>query len=120
MIYKVNNNPAIIKYSKTPNISILVVTNGPVATAGSISNFLKISGVKVPTAVARSIEEHILSPTTTPNIGSEPRNLKFANIPSIIPYHSTIHHTIPSPHDIITMTTASLDMVYHQDWFVTT
>ena len=37
-----------MKYNKTPSISILVVTNGPVATAGSISNFLKIRGVKVP------------------------------------------------------------------------
>ena len=97
MIYRVNNNPAIIKYSKTPNISILVVTNGPVATAGSISNFLKISGVKVPTAVARSIEEHILSPPTTPYIGSEPRNLKFANTPSIIPYNTpSINPTLSS------------------------
>ena len=66
-------------------MSILVVTNGPVATAGSISSFLKISGVKVPTAAARYIEDQILSPTTIPNIGSDPRNFRLANIPSIIP-----------------------------------
>ena len=49
---------------------MLVVTNGPVAIAGSMSNFLSIRGVKEPTAVARSIEQQILKPTTTPSNGS--------------------------------------------------
>ena len=43
-------------------MSILVVTNGPAATAGSISSFLNIKGVKDPTVTAISIEEAILSP----------------------------------------------------------
>ena len=66
---------------------MLVVTNGPVATAGSISSFLSIKGVKEPTVTATSIEEAILSPTTNPSIGSVPINLRLANIPSRIPYN---------------------------------
>ena len=65
---------------------MLVVTNGPVATAGSISNFLKMRGVNVPTPAAKSIEEQMLSPTTSPSIGSVLINLKLAKSPSIIPY----------------------------------
>ena len=48
-----------MKYSKTPKISMLVVTNGPVATAGSISNFLKNKGIRDPTATAISIEAQL-------------------------------------------------------------
>ena len=46
---------------------MLVVTNGPVAMAGSISSFLSIKGMIVPTVAAIIIDEHILSPTTNPN-----------------------------------------------------
>ena len=64
---------------------MLVVTKGPVATAGSISSFRKISGVNDPTATAINIEHKTLNPMTSPNIGSVSMNLKFANIPNITP-----------------------------------
>ena len=49
-------------------MSIVVVTNGPVAIAGSTSNFLKKSGTIVPMEVAITIEAQILKPTTKPNV----------------------------------------------------
>ena len=65
---------------------MLVVTNGPVAIAGSISNFLKNKGVNVPTPVAIIIDEHMLKPTTTPIIGLVSIKRNPAKIPSITPY----------------------------------
>ena len=55
-----------MKYNRTPSISMLVVTNGPVAIAGSISSFLSIKGENVPTPVASTIDTQILKPTTIP------------------------------------------------------
>ena len=63
---------------------MLVVTKGPVAIAGSMSNFLKTKGVKVPTPVAIIIDEQILKPTTTPIIGSVFKKRNPANNPSNI------------------------------------
>ena len=71
-----------MKYNKTPSISMLVVTNGPVAIAGSISSFLSIKGENVPTPVASTIDAQILKPTTRPITGSVSTNLKMANIPN--------------------------------------
>ena len=65
---------------------MLVVTNGPVAIAGSISSFLKAKGVNVPTPVAIIIDEHMLKPTTTPIIGLVSIKRNQAKTPSIIPY----------------------------------
>ena len=70
-----------MKYNNTPKISTLVVTKGPVAIAGSISNFLSINGVKAPTAAAITIEQQILKPTTTPKYGLASTKLKLANKP---------------------------------------
>ena len=61
---------------------MLVVTNGPVAMAGSISTFRKNIGIKVPTATAISIEQPMLNPTTTPSMGSTSINRNFAKRPS--------------------------------------
>ena len=47
---------------------MLVVTNGPVAIAGSISSFLSIKGIIVPTVAATIIDAQILSPTTNPKL----------------------------------------------------
>ena len=47
-------------------MSMLVVTKGPVAMAGSTSIFCKIKGTTVPTQEAISIELQILSPTIIP------------------------------------------------------
>ena len=55
---------------KTPKISILVVTKGPVAIAGSMSNFLSINGVNAPIPAAMIIEQQILNPITIPRNGS--------------------------------------------------
>ena len=49
--------------------SIAVVTKGPVATAGSISNLFRTRGTKDPMVAAKIIDTHILSPTTTPKSG---------------------------------------------------
>ena len=69
-------------------MSMLVVTKGPVAIAGSISTFLKTKGVNVPTPVAIIIVEQILNPTTTPIIGSVFKKRTPANNPSIRPYNN--------------------------------
>ena len=37
---------------RSPNISFDVVTKGPVAIAGSVLSFLRISGIEAPTIVA--------------------------------------------------------------------
>ena len=55
----VNRNFAIRKYKVTPRISIAVVTNGPVAIAGSISNLSNISGTMDPIVAAIIMDEHI-------------------------------------------------------------
>ena len=65
----------MMKYNNTPRISILVVTNGPVAIAGSTSSFFKISGIVDPTVTAIIIDEQILNPTTRPRSGSALINL---------------------------------------------
>ena len=57
---------AIIKYRATPNMSIAVVTKGPVEIAGSKDSFFNIKGTLAPTAVAIVIEQPILNPTTKP------------------------------------------------------
>ena len=66
---------------------MLVVTKGPVAIAGSISNFLKTKGVNVPTPVAIIIDEQILNPTTIPITGSVSKKRSPANNPSMRPYN---------------------------------
>ena len=53
---------------------MLVVTKGPVAIAGSISNRLRINGTKEPIVAAMIIEIHILNPTTIPSIGDTSMN----------------------------------------------
>ena len=65
---------------------MLVVTNGPVAIAGSISSFLRSNGIVEPTVTAIIIEEQMLKPTTRPRSGSASINLNFANSPSNTPY----------------------------------
>ena len=50
-------------------MSIAVVTNGPVAIAGSISNRFNTKGTNYPIVAASIIETQILNPTTTPSIG---------------------------------------------------
>ena len=80
---------------------MLVVTKGPVAIAGSISNFLKIKGVNVPTPVAITIDEQILRPTTTPIIGSGSKKRNQANNPSIRPYNKPKIKPILSSFNII-------------------
>ena len=77
----VRSEPAIKKYRATPSISIAVVTNGPVATAGSISNRFKINGTNEPIAAAMIIEAQILSPTTSPRRGDTSRKRKTAKTP---------------------------------------
>ena len=64
---------------------MLVVTNGPVAIAGSISSFLSIKGIIVPTVAATIIEAHILSPTTNPKLSGALVKANFAKTPSSIP-----------------------------------
>ena len=46
------------------------VIMGPVLTAGSISRFIKIMGVRLPTREARDTAIMIPVPTTIPNRGS--------------------------------------------------
>jgi len=46
---------AIQKYRRIPNISLLVVINGPVAMAGSIPRLFKNKGTKVPMSPATMI-----------------------------------------------------------------
>ena len=82
----VRSEPAIKKYRATPRISIAVVTNGPVATAGSISNRFKIKGTNEPIEAAMIIDAQILSPTTSPSRGDTSRKRKTANIPRRRPY----------------------------------
>ena len=81
-----NKNFAIIKYRVTPRISIAVVTNGPVAIAGSISNLSNISGTIDPIVAAIIMDEHMLSPTAKPRVGGIFINLITANKPRRIPY----------------------------------
>lgn len=69
-----------MKYSKTPKISMLVVTNGPVAIAGSISNFLKNKGIRDPTATAISIEAQIVFKFPLPDIFTPSANTKGGRI----------------------------------------
>ena len=64
---------------------MLVVTNGPVAIAGSISSFLSIKGIIVPTVAATIIDAHILSPTTNPKLSGALVKVNFAKTPSSIP-----------------------------------
>ena len=68
-------------------MSIAVVTNGPVAIAGSISNLSNISGTMDPIVAAIIIDEHILSPTAKPKVGGMFINLITANNPRRIPYN---------------------------------
>ena len=63
-------------------MSIVVVTNGPVAIAGSTSNFLSSKGTIVPMEVAMIIEEQILKPTTSPNVAGASLKKKNAKVPS--------------------------------------
>ena len=60
---------AIRKYRVTPIMSMLVVTNGPVAIAGSIFNLLKRSGMSDPINDEIIIEDKMLSATTNPSMG---------------------------------------------------
>ena len=83
----INKNFAIRKYRVTPRISIAVVTNGPVAIAGSISNLSNISGTMDPIVAAIIMDEHILSPTAKPRVGGIFINLITANNPRSIPYN---------------------------------
>ena len=64
---------------------MLVVTNGPVAIAGSISSFLSINGIIVPTVAAITIDAQILSPTTNPKLSNALVKVNFAKTPSSIP-----------------------------------
>ena len=50
-------------------ISIAVVTKGPVAIAGSISNLFNTKGTNDPIVAANIIDIEILKPTTRPNNG---------------------------------------------------
>lgn len=50
-----NANVIIERYMLKPNTSFMVVTKGPVATAGSAPNFLSIRGIVAPTTVAKII-----------------------------------------------------------------
>ena len=59
-----------------------MVTNGPVATAGSISSFLRINGIMVPTVAATIIEAQILSPTTNPKFSGASEKINLAKSPS--------------------------------------
>ena len=64
---------------------MLVVTNGPVAIAGSISSFLSINGIIVPTVAATTIDAKILSPTTNPKLFGAFVKVNFAKTPSSNP-----------------------------------
>jgi hypothetical protein len=68
-----------------PTRSVLVVTKGCVATAGSIPIFLKNMGYNTPMVTAKSMEAHIEIPTTTPTMG-EVWNNKNERRPSRFPY----------------------------------
>ncbi len=54
----------------TLNISQKEVTNGPLAIAGSIPNFLKAIGISMPNRAAVDIERIRVEPTLTPTIES--------------------------------------------------
>ena len=76
-----------------------MVTNGPVATAGSISNFLNINGMIVPTVAATIMETQILKPTTTPRYSWALAKVTFAKTPNSMPYRipvSYTHLTLPT------------------------
>ena len=63
---------------------MLVVTKGPVATAGSISSFLKINGITVPTVAATIMDTQMLRPTTIPREPGASENKILAKIKIIL------------------------------------
>ena len=67
-------------------MSMLVVTKGPVAIAGSTSSRCNNRGTKEPNAVAISIDPAIPSPTTKPRYGEISTNCIIANNPNNNPY----------------------------------
>ena len=67
-------------------MSMLVVTKGPVAIAGSILSLLKRRGISVPTKVEMIIDDKMLSATINPKYGVVLTNFKVAKIPSSNPY----------------------------------
>ena len=78
-------------------MSMLVVTKGPVAIAGSISSFLKRRGTSVPTKVEMIIDDKMLRATINPKYGVVLTNFKVAKITSSNPYKTTsMSHTLIS------------------------
>ena len=67
-------------------ISIAVVTKGPVAIAGSISNLFNTKGTNDPIVAANIIDIEMLRPTTRPNNGDVSINWNIAKIPKRRPY----------------------------------
>ena len=66
-----NNIVAILKYARTPKISMAVVTKGPVETAGSNLTLYKIIGMIDATMHAISIDEKIDRLTVSPRSKGE-------------------------------------------------
>ncbi len=64
---------AILKYINIPQMSLLVVINGPVAMAGSIPCLSKIIGTKVPIKEAIIITEIREIPIVNPKLTSNPK-----------------------------------------------
>ena len=66
-----NNIVAILKYARTPKISMAVVTKGPVETAGSNLSLYKIIGMIDATVHAINIDEKIDRQTVSPRSKGE-------------------------------------------------
>ena len=58
---------ATMKYARMANRSTIVVTSGPVATAGSIRSRSKARGMTAPTVAETNMLEQMLNPTVAAN-----------------------------------------------------
>ena len=86
----------IKKYINKPNMSFIVVINGPVATAGSILYFCKESGIKVPNRAANTITAIREILTVILNIELYPNRYVETNIiiPHIIPFNNPMANSL--------------------------
>ena len=78
-----NNIVAILKYARTPKISMAVVTKGPVETAGSNLSLYKIIGMIDATVHAINIDEKIDRLTVSPRSKGEALIDKFKKFDSV-------------------------------------
>lgn len=65
----------IVRYRNIPIISFMVVTKGPVASAGSTFSLFSSKGMKVPNRLANTTTENMAAVTVTVSAKSSPISL---------------------------------------------